>query len=104
MLLFVSADVKQATIVQVKFQKWLSKMKVIGTKEDSHSVAETRSERCVKSAPVNPEKNISGQRNYNRSRRSSYGEKQDVNLRTKEILKFCIVFGREKIHLPFILL
>ena len=33
MLLSVSADVKQATIVQVKFQKWLSKMKVIGTKE-----------------------------------------------------------------------
>ena len=35
MLFSVSADVKQATIVQVKFQKWLSKMKVIGTKEDS---------------------------------------------------------------------
>ena len=72
MLLSVSADVKQATIVEVKFQNTLSKMKVIGTKEDSDSRAETKSEaRCVKSAPVNPEKNISGQRNYNRSRRSS---------------------------------
>ena len=60
MLLFVSADVKQATIVQVKFPKWLSKMKVIGTKEDSHSGAERKSEHCVKSVPVNPEKDISG--------------------------------------------
>ena len=71
MLRSVSADVKQATIVQVKFQKWLSKIKVIGTKKRLNSRAETKSEaRCVKSAPVNPE-NISGQRNYNRRRRSS---------------------------------
>ena len=34
------------------------------------SAAEAKSERCAKSAPVNPEQNISGQRNYNRSRRS----------------------------------
>ena len=64
----MSADVKQAKIVQVKFQKWLSRMKVAitSTKEDSHSGSETKSEaRCVKSAPVNPEKNISGQQNYN---------------------------------------
>ena len=33
MLLSVSVDVKQATIVQVKFQKWLAKMKVIGRNE-----------------------------------------------------------------------
>ena len=71
MLLSVSVDVKQAAIVQVKFQKRLSKMKVIGTKEDSHSGAETKSEACcVESMPVNPEENISRQQNYNQSRRS----------------------------------
>ena len=51
MLLSVSADVKQATIVQAKFQKWLSKMKVIGTKEDSlTSRNEIKSTLCQKRA------------------------------------------------------
>ena len=44
MLLSVPGDVKQAMVVQVKFQKWLSKMKVTGTKEDSGSGAEMKSE------------------------------------------------------------
>ena len=50
MLLSVSADVKQATTVQVKFKKWLSKMKVIGTKEDSHSRAERNQKHAVSKA------------------------------------------------------
>ena len=58
MLLSVPADVKQAMIIQVKFQKWLSKMKVTGIREDSDPGAETKSDtHCVKSVPVNPEKN-----------------------------------------------
>ena len=74
MLLSVSADVKQATIVYV------NEVPEVVVQLEGHrqkrrltfrSAAETKSERCVKSAPVNPEKNISGQRNYNRSRRSS---------------------------------
>ena len=73
MLLSVSADVKQATIVYV------NEVPEVVVQDEGHrqkrltfrSAAETKSERCVKSAPVNPEKNISGQRNYNRSRRSS---------------------------------
>ena len=70
-LLSVIANLRQAMIAQVKFQKWLSKTKVTGTREDSDSGAETKSEaRCVKRAPVNPEKNITGQRNYKRSRPS----------------------------------
>ena len=74
MLLSVSADVKQATIVYV------NEVPEVVVQDEDHrqkrrltfrSAAETKSERCVKSAPVNPEKNISGQRNYNQSRRSS---------------------------------
>ena len=73
MLLSVSADVKQATIVHV------NEVPEVVVQDEGHrqkrrltfrSAAETKSKRCVKSAPVNPEKNISGQRNYNRSRRS----------------------------------
>ena len=73
MLLSVSADVKQAKIVYV------NEVPEVVVQDEGHrqkrrltfrSAAETKSERCVKSAPVNPEKNISGQRNYNRSRRS----------------------------------
>ena len=59
MLLSVSADVKQAKNVQVKFQRRLSKMKVRGTNKTHETKSEARA-CCVKRAPVNPEKNISG--------------------------------------------
>ena len=76
MLLSVSADLKQATIVYVNEVPEVV-VQVEGHRQKRRltfrSAAETKSERCVKSAPVNPEKNISGQRNYNRSRRS-FGE------------------------------
>ena len=67
MLLSVSADVKQAAIVYV------NEVPEVVVQDEGHrqkrrltfrSAAGTKSERCVKPAPVNPE-NISGQRNYN---------------------------------------